>query len=599
MIRIAITQVAFDAIAKTLALGGVGYKNAANDPTERSKATTLVVTEDGGSSPYGAIRSRPSSRWTNLARHLGGTCLASRVRVLLQKSIGKRFDRRRVRAHNRRRGVPRFGGIRIQRSRPLTVLRRSFALVLIAGFAAPLCSPGYSQDALSVSDKQPGGFEVSFSPGSQDAVGHFMGGTEVRSLVGHDGKLFAGNGYWKDRPGPEGVQNAQILVLDRPGGKWRVDHAFEGLMPRGGPRHLAVGVMGEANFATDAKGRPLTKPTSLLLATTWDLRGDTSVFTRDDATGGWASAALAYTERIPGQRRLPQVRSFGSHRDRVTGIDTVFAGEDPNGIYAGAYDPAVSGRIRWSEAPELDISAIPTPGFAGTENNLRVTSFAEANDRLYAAVGQQIYERIDGTVPRWRLIYANRSPGYSRSGLRGLTAIPNPGGDGQVLLAAAEGTASRIVRIDPREGSETTELDLGDFLARSWGMRVPYVIAAYNDMTALRDVQGNDVLLIGLEGAIGRESPAAPGHTIVDMTNNQHEGGAWYLIRRPNGTYDLRRIPPLPRLPMVATRSIVASPFRSDNNGIYFAGFDTNATPVHNTGWIVRSTVAAAIGRAQ
>ena len=35
MIRIAITQAAFDAIAKTLALGSVGYENATNEHGQR------------------------------------------------------------------------------------------------------------------------------------------------------------------------------------------------------------------------------------------------------------------------------------------------------------------------------------------------------------------------------------------------------------------------------------------------------------------------------------------------------------------------------------------------------------------------------------
>jgi hypothetical protein len=50
---------------------------------------------------------------------------------------------------------------------------------------------------------------------------------------------------------------------------------------------------------------------------------------------------------------------------------------------------------------------------------------------------------------------------------------------------------------------------------------------------------------------------------------------------------------------MIATRSIVASPFPGDSDAIHFAGFDPNFTPVRNTGWIVRSSVAAAIGDAR
>src|SRR5215472_2851154 len=45
------------------------------------------------------------------------------------------------------------------------------------------------------------GFEVSFQPGSRDGAGRFMGGTEMRVLAAHGGKLFAGNGYWEDTPG--------------------------------------------------------------------------------------------------------------------------------------------------------------------------------------------------------------------------------------------------------------------------------------------------------------------------------------------------------------------------------------------------------------
>jgi hypothetical protein len=496
--------------------------------------------------------------------------------------------------------------MQIRRSRTLTWRRLSFALLAIYAFGAGLLSPSYSQDAASAANTQGRGFVVSFSPGSRDAAGHFMGGTEMRSLVAHAGRLFAGNGYWMDEPGPEGLQGAEILVLDRPGGPWRVDHAFEDSTSDGSPRHLAVGAMGEAHFATDGNGKPLADPVSILVASTWDLTGEVKVFARDDATGAWTGTTLAYDERIPGVSHLSQVRSFGSHRDRVTGIDYVFAGHDPRGIFSGVYDPAVSGRIRWSETAEFDISTVSVAEFPGMEGRLRVTSFAECNDRLYATVGQQIYERVDGAAPQWRLIYTNSAPGRSQSGLRGLTAVPSPDGHGQVLLAAVEGTEPRIVRIDPRDGSEATDLDLHDFLGKAWGMDIGYTIAAYNNMAEVRDGHGDDVFLIGLEAFIPRYSQVAAGHRMFDIGKGRLEGNAWYLIRDSNGTYDLRRIParlgqPVvsipgrPGQPMVATRSIVASPFPADSNAIYFAGFDANKSPVHNTAWVVRSTIKAAI----
>src|SRR5207248_4670212 len=130
----------------------------------------------------------------------------------------------------------------------------------------------------------------------------------MRLLVSHGGRLYAGNGYWEDRPGPEGLQGAQILVLDRPGGQWRVDHAFEERLPDGRWRDLAVGALSEAVFATDGSGRPLPRPVSLLLASTWDLTGAARVFTRDDATGAWAALTLAQDR--PAADFLPQIRSF-------------------------------------------------------------------------------------------------------------------------------------------------------------------------------------------------------------------------------------------------------------------------------------------------
>src|SRR5580692_7364197 len=90
--------------------------------------------------------------------------------------------------------------------------------------------------------------------GSRDAAGRFAGGTEMRLLTAHAGRLYAGNGYWEDRPGPEGRQGAQILVLDRPSMPWQVDHAFEERLPNGRWRDLAVGALAEANFATDSSG---------------------------------------------------------------------------------------------------------------------------------------------------------------------------------------------------------------------------------------------------------------------------------------------------------------------------------------------------------
>ncbi|HVH82409.1 MAG TPA: hypothetical protein VM782_23640 [Stellaceae bacterium] len=451
-------------------------------------------------------------------------------------------------------------------------MRRPSALLAALAVAISLGGPSQAQE-----------YSVSYAAGGRDAAGRFMGGTEMRLLVAHAGWLYGGNGYWEDQPGPEGRQAPQILVLDSPRAAWRVDHAFDERMGNGRPRDLAVGALFEAGFGTDGRGAALPQRVSLLIASNWDLTGATRVFTRDDATGAWIASTLAQDR--PDANFLPQIRNFGTHRDRVTGADLVFAGQDPRGIFSGVYDPTVAGRLRWSTAPELDLSSVSTVGISGRNGYLRVTSFAEANSGLYAAVGQQIYERIDGPSPNWRLVYTNPRPGHSETGLRGLTAIPGPGGD--VLLAAVEGNAGRIVRIDPRTGGEANELDIADFLGRSWGMPVNYTITAYNDMAKI-----GGSLLMGVMAFVPRNAALPSGHAIVDVGYGQVEAGAWYLIRSADAHYALRRVSADFGHPLVAVRTIAQSPFANDA-AVYFGGYDANKAPAHNTAWIARAPIAA------
>jgi hypothetical protein len=272
----------------------------------------------------------------------------------------------------------------------------------------------------------------------------------------------------------------------------------------------------------------------------------------------------------------------------------VFAGEMPRGIFAGSYEPAAVGQIRWNAAPELDASAVSS-AFSGLAGRLRVSSFAEANGKLYAAVGQQVFERIDGRAPRWRLIYSNLRPGHSETGLRGLTAIQTATG-AEALLAAVEGNAPRVVRINPLDGSEVTELDFDGFLARAWGMRPNYVIAAYNDMARIRSQGRGDALVIGFQAFIPRNVQIASGHSVLDAGYGLAEGGAWYLVRWPDAHYDLHQVTLESGHPLVATRSACASPFPGESDVVYFAGYDAIKVAAHNTAWIARGSLSATAG---
>jgi hypothetical protein len=465
---------------------------------------------------------------------------------------------------------------------PLVTAAGSVALLAIALLP--------TADAFANDRETDRGFEVSYTAGERDGAGAFMGGTELRNLTGHGGRLYAGNGYWMDRPGPEGRQPAQLLVLDHPAARWRIERSLDERMPNGRtPRHLAVSALHGTTFSTDHAGRALVRPVSVLFAGTWDLSGASQVMSRNDATGAWRAMSLPVPRVTSG---IQQVRSLATHRDRQTGVDRVFAGNDPHGIVSGGYDDTVDGGIRWSAAPELDISRISAPSFPGLSLR-RVASFAECNGILYATVGQQIYRRVDGVQPRWELFYTNPKPGYSETGLRGLTAIPNPSGGGQALLVAVEGYAARIIRIDPWSGQETTELDIPLFLNRAWATKVSYVIAAYNDMAIVSGPRGEATVLIGIEAFLPEASPVPAGHARADGL----DGGGWYFVRQGEQRYDLRKIGsshPLTGAALIATRAIAPSPFANDNT-IYFAGFDANKRPQHNTAWIFRAGKAKAI----
>src|SRR5260370_998896 len=173
----------------------------------------------------------------------------------------------------------------------------------------------------------------------------------------------------------------------------------------------------------------------------------------------WAAMPLAVPRVSSG---IQQGRALAFHRDRQTGVDRLFAGNDRFGIFSGAYDASAVGQIRWSAAPELDVPGLSAPSFPGLSLP-RVASFAECNGIFYATVGQQIYRRIDGAAPRWDLLYTNPRPGHSETGLRGLTAVSDSSGAGQALLVAVEGTAARHVRRDPATGPAATELELPPF----------------------------------------------------------------------------------------------------------------------------------------
>ena len=110
------------------------------------------------------------------------------------------------------------------------------------------------------------GFRMSFLAGGRDENGVLMGGVEVDTLAAFDGKIFAGTSYRKNTqfettdPDPPG---AQVLVLDRPNGRWRADFTVPAAEAGASPRMVYLTTV---RFETDAAGRRLAPPIERLAA---------------------------------------------------------------------------------------------------------------------------------------------------------------------------------------------------------------------------------------------------------------------------------------------------------------------------------------------
>jgi hypothetical protein len=426
-----------------------------------------------------------------------------------------------------------------------------------------------------------------YEPGALDSDGRYMGGTGCMYLVPHQGRLWAGIGYWNDVPGTDPTPGPQILVKESSGGPWRVDFAF-------GADYVRVDALMSVTFTSDRHGTALDPPVTRLVAGCSDNASPyrATVWTRDPASppgqGVWTPADLP---GITGTQAT-YVRHFFAAVDPVTGVHNLFAGvtHRKSELRRGAWD-AVGGTIVWDEVSEL----VGPP---------RILSSATPNGRLYVTVGSDgipdnnyggLFRRVDGLAPRWECVYEWPNIGRPDLGtnLRGLTAVPRPeGGADEVLIGTIENLQT-FVRIDPAAGhAASVELDAKAFFLGVWGDGADFYYAAYNDTLWADDPSsGERVLLIGTWA----KHPNPYG---TPERNN-----AWMLIRHLDGRYEAAWVmdpahpsPPTPGL--MGIRTIAPSPFPSERGRVwYFGGCDAGASqPMwHNSAWIYRGEAVAEI----
>lgn len=418
-------------------------------------------------------------------------------------------------------------------------------------------------------------FTKSYSAGVFDLNGKFLGGTEMRVLANHKGKLFGGIETWMDDTTGtcDSFIGAQILRLESPNGQWILDKHFNTFYPfnvgRERKRNEGVTALESVIFKNNKNGITLAQPDTILIAAARDFTGVLSVYTRNDFTNNWLETVVGTVplDTNGSTDNDGTIRSFALYRDPVSGIDRIFAGSLPNGIISGVYDSTVPGKILWNTTPELT-------GFVG-----RPMAFTICNGELYCAIAPNIYQRnnVSGT---WTSVFSypfTVFPGGS-SGLRGLTAVKNPSGSGQALLAALEGTTSKIYRIVPGQSIPVTEIDIDTLMTSAFGFPGQYYVVANSEMSWIREpITGDSVLSITIQ------------HHPANIRDD-----AFYLIRKQIGnniTYSLKRINNdtfSSFTSLNSTRAIVPSPFINDSNYVFIGGYDADNNVSHNTAYVLR-----------
>ncbi len=484
---------------------------------------------------------------------------------------------------------------------------------------------------------QPFTWGVSFTSGgtcvpSTGGSPVFCGGTEGRQFAAlnagaSNAQLFWANGYWKDTPGGEGAQNAQVLVLNGPenqGNAWEQDVNFGSFCPGDDATcFLATSALQTLTFQHDSGGNAVN--VSALVASTW-WQGNSSdvscanpntpvyVFDKNNSDKLWYSNQLVCDANTGNTGDgIPQVRSFGTHTDQIISSPHVeqyaFAGEAATGIFNGQLSTTRgSGHdiITWNTGTtnaEWLSSAYSGPSCT---HQIRPMAFSESTGsdsvlRVYVSACFSIYVRVDGPQgscnaqqvyiaatttcePRWQKYWSSPdgASATSESGLRGLTAVTN----GTVLLTGAEGSGPQaFYRIPPLPGCAsitngvvtitnttcaTVEESTLTAIDNATGMTAGNTVAPYNGFSLFYDWTGTGRRIVPQTSYITAATTTAPPNSgwTFEALGGTGSGKKWaeamFSLRSSNGNYNLIVLPQLFVTPMNGTRDAIASPFPSE-----------------------------------
>ena len=423
----------------------------------------------------------------------------------------------------------------------------------------------------------------SFIAGGYDSNNTFLGGSEVLQLVNHKNMLFASVGYWEDSNNiwyggsNSNIGWGQINRLDNPSANWQEDLFM-------GASYLRPEILKQIIFTKDQFGNSLSSPDTVLICAGYSPNYITSQvivksFVRNDVNGTWGESQIVQGSFPAGENY--SIRDIEIYVDQQTGLEYVFATVGTQGIYKGKYNPAASGKIDWISTAEFGPLSI------------RPLGIEVANGALHFSSGSKLYRRIDGVSPSYVIDHDFSDLGATINsavgGIRGLTTIDNLSGvdDAFLLMWCPNGQSQgTIYRLEPdgaggfnRIYETKLSLLIESFLA---GSDATYVLGAYNDFYKYIDPISSDTMhLVGFEAII-----SGGGHP----TWNGYYKGGLFAKRDSNGQYSIEEINGTigaNDTALVANRCYVSSPF-SNENALYFGGFDPNSNASTNMAWVFK-----------
>ena len=423
----------------------------------------------------------------------------------------------------------------------------------------------------------------SFTAGGYDSNKKLLGGSEVLQLIGHKDMLFASVGYWEDANNiwyggsNRNIGWGQINRLDNPLANWQEDFFL-------GSSYLRPEVLKQIIFTKDPSGNALSSPDTVLICAGYSSNFVTrsvivKSFVRNDANGSWGESQIVQGSFPAGENY--SIRDIEIHVDQQTGLEYVFATVGTQGIYKGKYNASNPGKIDW----------ISTAEFGPLD--IRPLGIEVANGALHFSSGSKLYRRIDGISPNYVIDHDFSDLGAKINsavgGIRGLTKIDNPSGinDALLLMWCPNGQSQGIIyRLEP-DGvggfNRIYETELASLIEGFLpGAIASYVLGGYNEFYNYIDPISSDTFhLVGFEANI-----SGGGHP----TWNGYYKGALFAKRFSNGLYSIEEINGTINInseSLVANRCYVSSPF-SDENALYFGGFDPNSNTATNMAWVYK-----------